>query len=341
MSGSNLLLATGRGATIEILPIHFDVPDHKIPLSTFVGTAEQTKGIVCALNKELFGGQLEFKLYVLPPAEGTFLSRLGIVIGVVSVAAWGFLESDVGQGFIRGLTGHAPSEWAETAGEAVRSFISHTEGEADVARELAGNVLCESARSFLATENRKLERAGITLSQFREAYEAKNAFYENCAGTPHLQAIGFDELPIFPIKREEFPNHQSILPLRDEATDEPWFVSIAQLRVTSPNWDREDSARQWKGRDHQGRDRFFRIEDEEFWSRVALDAIDTHIIDTMKVQWAYQGRPEQPKNCRVLRVLEFNDIVLASPLPDDALLAQLGRIAKVDSEQGDLFSKSS
>lgn len=108
--------------------------------------------------------------------------------------------------------------------------------------------------------------------------------------------------------------------------------------VTSPNWDRDDRARQWKGRDPQGRDRYFRIEDEDFWRQVAGGGISTHIIDTMKVQWAYQGKPEQPRNCRILRVLEFNGVRLSNPVSDTELRAALGRLADLDEDnQPDLF----
>lgn len=329
------------GAAINVIPIHFDVPGHEIPLSTFVTTSEQTRAVIRAFSDELFEGQLQFQVLVLPPAEGSFLARLGIVIiggwGIV----WTFTESDIGQGFIKGLTGHEPAYWAEHAGELTRALLTETPGpeeeqERSFEQTVAGTIVCESVRSFLSTPNRELVVKGIEKTRFRAAYEAKNAFYEICALTPQVRGVGFDERPIFPIQRDQFPEHHSTLPPPEEV-DELWFATTAVLRVTSPNWDRSDRARQWKGRDHQGRDRYFRIEDEEFWNLVEREAISTHIIDTMKVQWAYQGRPEQPKNCRVLKVLEFNELTLATPLPDDELAVRLGELRQAARDQGDLF----
>lgn len=253
-------------------------------------------------------------------------------------AIWALTESDIGQGFIKGLTGHEPAYWAENVGASLKTALEDGQKgqETDTERKFASAIICASTKSFLETENSKLERSGITTSRFRDAYEAKNSFYESCATTPTIRAIGFNEQPTFPIKRNEFPKHLSALPPKEE-DEEAWFVSTAQLRVTSPNWDRNDRARQWKGRDHQGRDRYFRIEDEDFWNHVALDEIDTHIIDTMTVQWAFQGRPDHPKNCRVLRVLKFNNSVLSSPLSDDEIATHIGQIRKLNENQGDLF----
>lgn len=329
------------GAVIDVIPIHFDVPGHELPLSTFVSTSEQTRAIIRALNEELFEGQLQFQILVLPPAEGSFLTRLGLVLlggwGII----WTFTESDIGQAFIKGLTGHEPAYWAENAGTSARNLLAqHTEAgdgpEESPEQKVVGTIVCEAVKSFLSRPNRELVHQGLDKARFRAAYEAKNAFYESCAVTPQIRGLGFDERPIFPINRDQFPEHHSTLPPPEEA-DDLWFVTTAVLRVTSPNWDRDDRARQWKGRDHQGRDRYFRIEDEDFWGLVGREAISTHIIDTMKVQWAYQGRPEQPRNCRVLRVLEFNEVALAPPLADDTLAVRLGELRQAVRDQGDLF----
>jgi hypothetical protein len=113
----------------------------------------------------------------------------------------------------------------------------------------------------------------------------------------------------------------------------PWQVGIVMLKVTSPNWDKDDKQRQWKGRDEKGRDRFFRIDDEEFWALVQGEKLNPLIIDTMKVQWAFLG--EQQRSARVLRVLEYNGEVLGEPL-DSALL---GLHQQPTDNEDDLFGR--
>lgn len=66
--------------------------------------------------------------------------------------------------------------------------------------------------------------------------------------------------------------------------------------------------------------------------------LNIHIMDTIKVQWAFQGKANSPKNIRVLRVLKYNGDALSEPLDDNALTAVLGTFSEIDTEQGDLFT---
>lgn len=320
------------------------MPGHQIPLATFVRTSEQTEALILSLNKELFDGQLQFELVVLPAEEGSFLTRLGLIVAAGWAGVWTFTESDIGKAFMKGLTDHEPAYWAEMAGKTVKVAIEDfaETDDVEIAKsvsdcDVAAKIVATTATSFLQVPNAKLEHVGITSGRFRAAYEAKNAFYDACTATPKLRAIGFNESPEFPISRDDFSRLQVILPPKEDELDHPWFVATVLLKVTSPNWDRDDRSRHWKGKDAQGRDRYFRIEDEEFWARVSAETISIHIIDTMRVQLAFQGRLEQPKNSRVMRVLEFNGVDLAQPLSDEALFANLGRLEELSHDQGDLF----
>ncbi|HVI33222.1 hypothetical protein [Phenylobacterium sp.] len=316
------------------------MPGHEIPLATFVRTASETEAVIRAFTAELLGAELQVELFVLPPEEGTFLQRLG-VIALAWGAVWAFTESDVGKGFIKGLTGHEPAYWAEVAGKAAReageAAITAAEAHHEQQKKFEELVIVEATMSFLQKPTAELEDIGVPRTRFRNAYAAKNAFYDACEATPRLRAIGFSEAPVFPIRKEDFGRLQTDLLPKLEDVQPPWLVGTVVLHVTSPNWDRADRARAWKGRDQQGRERYFRVEDEEFWQRVAAGAVSTHVIDTMKVQWAFRGRPDHPKHCRVLRVLEFNGQRLARPLSDDALAAQLGKLDEVAQDQYDLF----
>ncbi|WP_157750323.1 hypothetical protein [Sinorhizobium fredii] len=62
-----------------------------------------------------------------------------------------------------------------------------------------------------------------------------------------------------------------------------------------------------------------------------------HIIDTIKVQWAIQGKAGSPKNIRVLMVIEFNGEILSEALDKTALNAILGVFSKIEDTQGDLL----
>lgn len=104
---------------------------------------------------------------------------------------------------------------------------------------------------------------------------------------------------------------------------------MTNVTVTSPNWERRDSGRTWRGKDASGKYRYFKVTDEAFWALAENDSLSLRRLDTMKVQWAFQGRGRQAKNFRVLRVLEHNGNHLADPYDDEALDGILGQHAKI------------
>jgi hypothetical protein len=322
-----------RRAPVGIIPIHFDVPEHYIPLDTFIETANQTRVVIESLNKQIFDGELQFQLVVFPPEEGSFLTRLGVILVAGYGVAWSFMESDVGKAFIRGLTGHEPSYYSEQAGLQLRDILEvrsidietgSIEREHDLALNgLMNDIVVDSTKSFLTTDERALRIVGITPQKFHDAYEARNHFYQALAADPEIQGVGFDETPDFPIKRKDFARLQVPLsPKEASAPDIDWEVELVALKVTSPNWDMNDDKRPWKGKDDSNRDRFFRIDDLQFWNFVHSRRLDPQIVDTIQAQVAFPKG--QRRHSRVLRVLKFNDVVLGEPLDDNALSAVLG-----------------
>lgn len=318
-----------------IIPIHFKVPGHFLPLRTFVETAKQTQAIVDVFNRQIFGEQLHYSVLVLPPEPGSFLTRLGIFVtaGTILGGLGAALETDMGKGFVRGFTGNEPAYWTERAGVLLREKLL-PDGNApaitaptpqDRAEQITSSmIMAEATKTFLQKDALELSRLGADTKRFRDAYEARNLFYKSCYENPQLSALGFEEDEEFPIQRSDFSRLQVTLPPREDQDEGPWRVTIEMLNVTSPVWDRDDKQRQWKGKDADGHDRYFKIEDENFWELVKDQRLDPHIIDTIKVQWAFHENKVRPKDARVLRVLEYNGERLAEPLDENALNALLG-----------------
>ena len=98
----------------------------------------------------------------------------------------------------------------------------------------------------------------------------------------------------------------SLLPREDLPESDLWRVEIVILSVTSPDRDRKDRQRRWKARDEKGRERYFLIEDEEFWGLVQQERIDPHIIDTVKVQMAFVGEYRRARVVRRVGVQQPN-----------------------------------
>jgi hypothetical protein len=331
---------------LGLIPIHFDVPGHYLPLATFVDTANQARAAIDALNRELFEGELEFEFYILPPEEGSFKTTLAVVLATVAAISH-FAETSYGKALIKGLTGQEPAYWAEQAGALVRQQVAEAlhesavvEKEAETLRsrqQFETTIITESTKSFFQKDVADLRCIGITPLKFRDAFEARNKFYEACLHDAEVHALGFDETEKFPIKRRDFAALQVKLPPKETEPDESWDVEISLLKVSSPNWVRTDRQRQWKARDHNGHPRYFLIDDEHFWHLVRTQAISPLIIDTIKVQWAYVG--EQRRKAKVLKVLEYNGDPLGEPLDDNALRAILGKYNRRRDLGPDLFSR--
>lgn len=331
---------------LEIIPIYFDVPEHFLPLNEFIETARTTKEVIDCLNEEFFDGQFKYQLIVLPPEQGSFKSRLGIktvtVAGILAFS-WAGLESDVGKSYIKGLTGYEPAYWAEKLGESHREALTQDETEKEQAISVgcAARILSESTKGFLEQDYNELRKSGVTKKKFRSAYQAKNEFYESCYSLPAIKGIGFDDTENFPIKRNDFPNHIIDIPAKEENEEErDWIVEIRYIKVTSPNWDRSDTQRTWRGKYRQhDQDKFavFHVEDEIFWGLVDKHKIESIGVDTLKVQWAFIEENGRRKMTRVLKVLEYNGHPVSQPLQDEELKEKLYAFRIKEEKQQDFF----
>ena len=296
-------------------------------LETIVSISQATLKLLSSLNIDLFRDQLQYRLLVLPPEEGSF--RWRYVICAAGVALWTFVESDVGKGFIKGLTDHEPQYWAERVGkifggranpyELEGSADSETDSSAEVNKfdELVSSyILCQVLISFLSKEQSEIAKT-IPSNYLSTSYSARNEFYEACLSDPRIKGVGYSDDHEFPISRKEFLDFIVPISERDEIFNSGlWNSSIEDLSVTSPNWSRSDRTRTWKGRDSQGRERTFRVDDDAFWNKVKDRQIEAGIIDNVTVQWVHQLLKGKFRNHTVLRVLKYNGKTVSDPLTE-------------------------
>ncbi|MBL4917086.1 hypothetical protein [Szabonella alba] len=343
----------------DYLYFHFDVKGHALKLETFIQTAESARRVIEALDATFFGGSLDYEVVVVPPEDGSFLSKLALwVVGGTS-AVFAFINTSTGAAFVEGLTGHPPSHWAAEAGKGTRAILDEVgelvapsaepedEGakrsEEEAACRETARITVELTRAILESSPERLQKVGMEIGDLPEALDARADFYLACIEDREVKRIGFTPDDDFPIPRNSFPS-RAVKPSRkepDESAPE-WISAVESIYVTSPNWDEEDQkARQWKGKDQIRRDCYFVIEDREFWQLVKRKSLHVEVLDRLRVQWAYQMVDGRPKNRRVLRVLEFNGDKLADPLDHDALSAILGDYSAVEASRGQpsLFDK--
>ena len=103
---------------------------------------------------------------------------------------------------------------------------------------------------------------------------------------PAIKGIGFDDSEEFPIQRNNFPNLIVDLPTKTEDEENrDWTVEIRYIKVTSPNWDRTDAQRTWRGKYRQNdQDKFavFHVDDDMFWDMVERNKISSKWVSTLK-----------------------------------------------------------
>jgi hypothetical protein len=190
-----------------------------------------------------------------------------------------------------------------------------------------------AVKGLLQEENEEIAALPIA-SALSDALVAKRKFYDACRDVPDLKGIGFSRSLKFPIKRGDF---ERISKISESTGADQWKVTIENIVSNSPNWDRLDKSRSWKGLDQDGHSRFFTIRDEIFWEMVFRRKLKTRIADSMKVQWAYKQGPNGPKNHIVLRVLEFNGVKISPRMPDREIRIILDSFTTVENLQSSLF----
>lgn len=316
-----------RISEVGTLVIHFDVPNHTIELETLISISQATLNVLSSLNSDIFNDTLQYKILVLPPEEGGFQWRY--VLCAAGLAMWAFIESDIGKGFIKGLTEHEPRYWAEKAGEILgkKKFWTTEPHKAhedldkhpdlsELKQLTSTFILRQVVTSFLSRNQDDISKS-IPLSALSISYSARNEFYEACLLDPQIKGIGYTTEHDFPLTRKDFVDLIVPVSARDEAFNSGlWTSSVENLSVTSPNWSRQDRTRTWKGRDSHGKERTFRVDDDTFWAMVDSRNIEAGIIDNVTVQWIFQILKGRLRNHTVLRVLKYNGKTVSAPLTE-------------------------
>lgn len=325
--------------TLGLISLHFDVPEHHIPLSQFIDSAKSAQEIIDSFNQEFFDKQLKYELRVIAPQQGGLIELLDVIFTHGIVPFWAFLCTDIGKAYIKGLTGHEPAHWAELAGKKTKE-LSQELSEIDKTK-LCAIIIALMVIGFLQKDTADLQKIGLSKEKFRTAYSAKNRVYEACIKNPEVKGLGFNTSHDFPIKRADFPRFIVDIPAQSELTEieenKSWKVDTVDLIVHSPNWKR-DSNRKWQGSTTHIQDIAFAVEDDRFWHHVEIKDIVPHIKDNMRVQWAYPEHATKPTNVRVLRVISYNGTAISDPLSEAELLAKLEDFVVEEKEYDDLFS---
>jgi hypothetical protein len=203
--------------------IHYDVDNHFIPMSDFLTASHSAQKIIDDLNRQILGGQLRYKLVVIPPTEGTFLKTVGIVaVTLVANAMVVPVASDYVLGAFEGIAEHKPSDYGKDHGRALRDLTV----------------------GFFSKEVEELEKCVPHELNLDRAFKSKTDFYRSCQANDDIKGLGFDNTRNFPIRHGDFKHHMSKDRTRPLDSDFVLYDAILTSPVTEDKnfqWDFEDT----------------------------------------------------------------------------------------------------
>lgn len=337
---------------MQRLLVHFDVEEDFIRLDTFIASAEATRRSINALNAEFFEGRLQVEIIILAPQPGTLKQIIGVSIralggvGVFLVGLSQFLDSESMQEIskevfgthateaiieeIRGRRDRAQQELKET-GEISTPSIENVS-------QMAERLVARSAEAALQASRDTLAAPIFSEKLGHEFAAAQSELYSAALDDPRIRAIGFSEEDDFPIPRHEFAQRAvRPRPPKEKDEEEEWEVAVVQLRVTSPNFDKDDQIfRKWKAKHSDGGYFLFEVSDDEFWKKIQSREIEFTEGTDIEAQIATRVAKRGPRERKVIRVLKVDRERIAAPLDDNALLAVLGKFSRVSASTDQL-----
>lgn len=236
---------------IIIFPVHFKTPYHYLSVADFVEFSQDIEVIIHSINKLLFDWKNNINVLILPPEEGSFLKKIGIIAWTTWAVILGIselLDTEIAKAYIKWLTWHEPTYYAQIAWENTKEML----------------ILKEATGWFLEKDTLELERLWLQRDKLKPAFRAKNRFYETCLNNKDIQAIWFTTDETFPIERENFwTKLANIIDSKDDSI--PPTYKLHELIIISPVNTRDSSA-QWHAKDKISKKSLsFYLKDQDFF----------------------------------------------------------------------------
>ena len=201
-------------ADFPILNIHYDTEEHYLAAYNSMIAIETVATIIQNLNIAVFDNKFNYQLVELPSESGTFLKKFAIP-GIVILSV---LESDVGRGVVKGLTGNSIEHYTEQKTIILKDMVI----------------------GFLSKDVETLEAIIPQTMNLDKSFKCKTDFYSSCQSNKKIKGLGFDDTKNFPIRSTDFIKHISQDKIRALEPEH----SIVEVILISPIT--EDRKFKWK-----------------------------------------------------------------------------------------------
>lgn len=273
--------------SFEDLFIHFDVPNHQIPIEQSIITEEAIKTIAEEFNKVFFNDQLKIQVFVFPDKEGGLFKRFGAGIVISGTFIMGTLAPDLMNGIVMGVGD----------GREVKEYIR------------------DGIKYFLKEDTITLENKGFSKEKFHKAYQAKNEFYISAIGNKELKGIGFDNSNNFSVLPNQFPHRVAIL---ENGKKEKVIRQIHSLKVVSTINAKENSSDAWRVKNMpKGPAEYVYMKDENFykfyWEKdLKVHTLLAQVKYTIEVDelgdWQFRNKGKE-----IEKIFEYNQNKFQAP----------------------------
>ncbi|QOL81868.1 hypothetical protein [Pseudooceanicola spongiae] len=204
--------------------------------------------------------------------------------------------------------------------------ISAPLSKSPLSQEMKLDAACEllnlGMTQFLTLSNKDLRKEDINPSLAPKSFTAKSDIFSSCEKNARVSGLRFNSKAPY-IPRSEFSRRQSSSFSQPDPND-PWHFEKIDCIATSPNWDRLDGIRKWKGRNKKkGTTIYFEIDDPKFWKLVREEKIKASSHDRILSQAAFKLSGGNRTRIIFLRVLKYNDLKVSSAATLEELTSDL------------------
>lgn len=317
---------------IQVLfPISYEVPNHVLDFDTVVKAGRGVRQTYRSAGIALYATDFEPELVIGAFEEGSVVQWIGKKSMQAVFIGTAFAAQEFSDGFLETATGKTFRDWgsvaAEYAKELPEAFDEWTEGsERSLQQKL---IEAETCRRILEVDEDELESILSERPDAAQAAESgRRTFYEACRSNRELPSVRFGTLPgAIRIRRSEFRSRTRRTAIQSGGLVADiaglWKSEILDIEVTSPNWDRLDQQRGWKGKLASGKHIYFHIEDSAFWRKVLDHSLTAAAPDQMIAQVVFEDVNGRYKNAVAIRVLQFNGEAISKKVGEQELRSKL------------------
>ncbi|ALI55586.1 hypothetical protein [Celeribacter marinus] len=324
-----------------LFPIHFEVPDHLIEFSTLQKCSRGVLDVFSGIGVGFPDAAVEFDVVLAPLEEGGVTAWIGKKAHVGTYFLLGALAGPFADGFIEEATGREVRDWGALAyNEAGKLLVDFSQELVDGVREKM--IEAELCRTLLEVNHDRFEELISERPEMaREILNGRRKFYEACKSNKRLPSIQLGVLPeTRRIIRREFPDRMvrdHIDSTKTQKTIErgEWKSAILSLEITSPNWERLDQQRGWKGKLKDGKYVYFEISDTRFWQMFEEKSLDADTPDHMTAQFLYRDVNGRFKAAEAIAVFSFNGKNVSKPTSQSKVDQRIAERNAVQAQRQD------